>query len=164
MGHENLGIVTAVGSKVTTVKLGDRVVVNAFENKVIPNGGTQSVQIFGAGDYGLGSPEINGGQAEYMRVPFSDDNLLVLSKGKEHELDYLLLADIFPTSWYCLESAGQVAGDTVVVFGAGEFYFDLLLGTCLQGNQQDLLGYSWLIPLCFVAPSECIVLIVSLKD
>lgn len=36
---------------------------------------------------------------------------ILLPKGKDHELDYLLLADIFPTSWYYLESAGQVIKD-----------------------------------------------------
>ncbi|CAG8960305.1 hypothetical protein HYFRA_00012379 [Hymenoscyphus fraxineus] len=119
MGHENIGIVTVIGSQVATIKVGDRVVVNAFENRVVPNGGTQTIQIFGAGDYGLGSSQVDGGQAEYMRVHFSDDNLLVLPKGKGNELDYLLLADIFPTSWFCLDAAGQGAGETVVVFGAG---------------------------------------------
>jgi len=64
---------------------------------------------------------MDGGQAEYMRVPFADDNLLKLEPGTGKELDYLLLADIFPTAWWGLECAGQVVGDTVVVFGAGEF-------------------------------------------
>ena len=54
-----------------------------------------------------------------MRVPFANANVLKLPAGDVHELDYLLLADIWPTAWYALEYAGQVVGDTVVVFGAG---------------------------------------------
>ena len=38
-----------------------------------------------------------GGQAEYVRVPFADYNALKLPPGKEHEDDFALLADIFPT-------------------------------------------------------------------
>ena len=38
-----------------------------------------------------------GGQAEYVRVPFADFNALKLPPGKEHEEDFALLADIFPT-------------------------------------------------------------------
>lgn len=39
----------------------------------------------------------SGGQAEYVRVPFADFNALKLPPGKEHEEDFALLADIFPT-------------------------------------------------------------------
>lgn len=38
-----------------------------------------------------------GGQAEYLRVPFADFNALILPPGTEHEEDFALLADIFPT-------------------------------------------------------------------
>lgn len=38
-----------------------------------------------------------GGQAQYLRVPFADFNCLKLPPGKEHEADFALLADIFPT-------------------------------------------------------------------
>lgn len=38
-----------------------------------------------------------GGQAEFIRVPFADFNALKLPPGKEHEADFALLADIFPT-------------------------------------------------------------------
>jgi threonine dehydrogenase-like Zn-dependent dehydrogenase len=41
-----------------------------------------------------------GGQAEYVKVPFADFNALKLPPGKEHEEDFSLLADIFPTGWH----------------------------------------------------------------
>ena len=54
-----------------------------------------------------------------MRVPFAAQNLLIVPDGKQNELDYLLLADIWPTAWWALDRAEQVIGDTVAVFGAG---------------------------------------------
>lgn len=38
-----------------------------------------------------------GGQAQYIRIPYADFNALILPPGKEHESDFILLADIFPT-------------------------------------------------------------------
>ena len=70
---------------------------------------------------GPGIPQLNGGQASFVRVPFANVNLLPLPPGDENELDYLLLADNWPAAWWALECAGQVLGDTVVVFGAGIF-------------------------------------------
>jgi glutathione-independent formaldehyde dehydrogenase len=60
-----------------------------------------------------------GGQAEYLRVPFADFNCLPLPAGKQHEADYALLADIFPTGYHGAELAGVKPGESVVVFGAG---------------------------------------------
>ena len=47
-----------------------------------------------------------GGQAQYLRVPFADFNALKLPRGTEHEADFALLADIFPTGWHGLELSG----------------------------------------------------------
>jgi len=44
----------------------------------------------------------------------------VLPPGDVHELDYLLLSDIWPTAWQCLDYAEFQAGDVVAVFGAGK--------------------------------------------
>jgi threonine dehydrogenase-like Zn-dependent dehydrogenase len=46
-----------------------------------------------------------GGQAEYLRVPFADFNCLKLPPGTEHESDFVLLADIFPTGYHGCELA-----------------------------------------------------------
>ena len=118
-GHECIGIVEEVGSDVTTIKEGDRVVVTAVIVKDLDNGEEEMIGGYGVGDYGIPTEQINGGQAQFMRIPFANSSLLVLPPGDEFELDYLLLADIWPTAWFCLESAGQVLGDVVVVFGAG---------------------------------------------
>ena len=41
-----------------------------------------------------------GGQAQAIRVPYADFNCLTLPPGTEHEADFALLADIFPTGWH----------------------------------------------------------------
>lgn len=60
-----------------------------------------------------------GGQAQYLRIPYADFNGLKLPEGTEHEADFALLADIFPTGWHGLVLAGFKPGESVAVFGAG---------------------------------------------
>jgi glutathione-independent formaldehyde dehydrogenase len=71
--------------------------------------------------YGFaGMGPYNGGQAEYLRVPYADFNCLQLpSDVKEKENDYVMLSDIFPTGWHATELAGIKPGDSVVIYGAG---------------------------------------------
>lgn len=120
LGHENIGIVVEVGSDVSVIKKGDRVVVNADLEESLDNADTEDRGILGISIPGV-IPKRDGGQAEYVRVPWADANCLVVPPGREHELDYILLADIWPTAWWALDRAEQVFGDTVVVFGAGTF-------------------------------------------
>ncbi|KAK1223072.1 hypothetical protein PQX77_014071 [Marasmius sp. AFHP31] len=127
-GHENMGIIDEVGSGVTLLKKGDRVVMpfnvacgrcvncedrkSAFCTNVNPG--------FAGGAYGyVAMGPYPGGQAEYVRVPFADFNALKLPPGKEHEEDFALLADIFPTGWHGVELSGFRPGESVAVFGAG---------------------------------------------
>lgn len=119
-GHENMGIVEEVGSGITTLRKGDRVVISDIDFEADPNDELEIGGLLGIGDYGP-FHQMNGGQAQFMRVPNADVNVLLLPDGDKHELDYLLLADIWPTAWFALDSAGQVFGDTVVVFGAGKY-------------------------------------------
>ena len=127
-GHENMGVVEEVGSAVKERKVGDRVVMpfnvacgfckncqrgfTGFCTTVNPG--------FAGGAYGYVSmgPWV-GGQAEYMQVPFADFNCLPLPAGKEHEADFALLADIFPTGYHGAELADVRPGESVAVFGAG---------------------------------------------
>ena len=128
-GHENLGVIEEVGSGVTSLEPGDRVVMpfnvacgfckncqagyTAFCLTVNPSG-------FAGGAYGyVAMGPYPGGQAEYLRVPYADFNCLPLPAGTEHEADYALLADIFPTGYHGCELAGVGPGETVAVYGAG---------------------------------------------
>jgi glutathione-independent formaldehyde dehydrogenase len=64
--------------------------------------------------YGFaGMGPFNGGQAEYLRVPYGDFNCLRLppeAKDPEKQLDYVMLSDIFPTGWHATELAGVAPG------------------------------------------------------
>jgi glutathione-independent formaldehyde dehydrogenase len=62
-----------------------------------------------------------GGQAEFVLVPQADFNCLKLpgKPGDEHEDDFLLLSDVFPTAFHATELACVSAGKTVAIFGAG---------------------------------------------
>ena len=129
LGHENLGEVIEIGEAVDRVKVGDRVCLpfnvacgfcencehglTGFCLTVNPG--------FAGGAYGFaGMGPYEGGQAEYLRVPYGDFNCLVLPPGSEEkENDYVMLADIFPTGYHATELAGVLPGETVVIYGAG---------------------------------------------
>ena len=127
-GHENMGIIQEAGPAVNNLKVGDRVVMpfnvacgfckncqrgfTGFCTTVNPG--------FAGGAYGYVAmgPWV-GGQAEYLQVPFADFNCLPLPQGKEHEADFAMLADIFPTGHHGAELAGVSPGESAAVFGAG---------------------------------------------
>ncbi|KAJ3807248.1 hypothetical protein EV368DRAFT_76895 [Lentinula lateritia] len=126
-GHENMGIVDLL-------KKGDRVVMpfNVACGRCIncEEGRSAFCTVVNPGFINLRSPfhywasyvamgPYPGGQAEYVRVPFADFNALVLPPGTEHEEDFALLADIFPTGWHGVQLSGFRPGESVVVFGAG---------------------------------------------
>ena len=128
LGHENMGIIQEVGVAVTERKVGDRVVMPfnvacGFCKNCL--GGFTGFCItvnpgFAGGAYGyVAMGPYVGGQAEYMRVPYADFNCLPLPSGNEHEADFALLADIFPTGYHGAELAGVRPGESVAVFGAG---------------------------------------------
>jgi glutathione-independent formaldehyde dehydrogenase len=144
-GHENMGIVTEVGSGVVRVKKGDRVVLpfnvacgfckNCLAGKtgfcLTVNDG------FAGGAYGYVSMgPYRGGQAEYLRVPFADFNCLVLPPGEEHEDDFALLADIFPTGYHATELAEVSPGESVTVFGAGPVGLMATYSALLRGASR----------------------------
>jgi len=144
-GHENMGVVTEIGSGVTLLKKGDRIVLpfnvadgrcrnceagkTAFCTGVNPG--------FAGGAYGyVAMGPYQGGQAQYLRVPYADFNALVLPPGTEHEADFALLADIFPTGWHGLQLSGFQPGDSVAVFGAGPVGLMAAYSAVLRGASK----------------------------
>lgn len=127
-GHENMGIVEDVGPGVVTIKKGDRVVMPfnvacGFCKNCLAGYSGFCLTVnpgFAGGAYGyVAMGPYTGGQAEFLRVPFADYNCLVLPPGNEHESDFILLADIFPTGYHGCELAQVSPGETVAVYGAG---------------------------------------------
>ena len=127
-GHENMGTIEEIGSGVTSLKVGDRVVMpfnvacgfckncqagfTGFCLTVNPG--------FAGGAYGyVAMGPYMGGQAERLRVPFADFNCLTLPPGEQFETDFVLLADIFPTGYHGCELAQVSPGESVAVYGAG---------------------------------------------
>ena len=131
MGHEPMGIVREVGSEVTAVKDGDRVVVPfniSCGTCWMCSQGLQSQcettqnrdRGFGASLFGYTKlyGQVPGGQAEYLRVPFG--NTLPI-KVPDAPLDdrYVYLSDVLPTAWQAVQYAGIPQGGTVLVLGLG---------------------------------------------
>ncbi len=145
-GHENMGIVEEVGDGVARIERGDRVVMpfnvacGFCKNCVAGNTGfclTVNPSGFAGGAYGyVEMGPYPGGQAEYLRVPFADFNCLTLPAGDEHESDFVLLADIFPTGYHGCELAGVSPGESVVVYGAGPVGLMAVYSALLRGASR----------------------------
>ncbi|MEU8299596.1 glutathione-independent formaldehyde dehydrogenase [Micromonospora sp. NPDC048909] len=127
-GHENMGTVVEVGPGVVSVKEGDRVsmpfnVACGFCKNCLAGYTAYCLTVnpgFGGGAYGyVAMGPYRGGQAEYLRVPFADFNCLQLPKDGEHENDFAMLADIFPTGYHGVAMTNLRPGETITVMGAG---------------------------------------------
>ena len=140
LGHEFMGEVVEVGSGNTNLKKGDRVVVpfviacghcffcekqqySACDNSNPAEKADMSEIMYGQAVSGLfGYSHLTGGyaggQAEYVRVPYSDVGPLVIPDGLEDE-KVLFLSDILPTGWMAAVNCDVEPGDTVAVWGCG---------------------------------------------
>lgn len=129
-GHEFIGVVEEIGSGVHKLKVGDSVMVpfniacgkcvfckqELYGNCHESNPGATAVGgIFG---YSHTAGGYDGGQAEYVRVPYADVGPTVIPEWMDPD-DAVLLTDVVPTGYQAAEMAGIQTGDTVVVFGAG---------------------------------------------
>lgn len=131
IGHEPMGIVVEVGSAVTNLTVGDRVVIPfgiACGECFMCRRGLQSqcettqVKEKGSGAALFGYSElygsVPGGQAEYLRVPFADYGPVKVGTDLPDER-YLFLSDILPTAWQGVKYADVPDGGTLAVFGLG---------------------------------------------
>ena len=120
VGHEMVGVVEKAGPAVLSVKPGDRVTVNVetfcghcffcqhgwVNNCIDPNGG-----------WALGC-RIDGGQTEYVRVPFADQGLNKIPDGVT-DRQALLVGDVLATGFWAARISEITAEDTVLILGAG---------------------------------------------
>jgi alcohol dehydrogenase len=132
IGHEAVGTVTEVGAAVKKVKIGDRVLVSCVSAcgacRFCREG--RYGQCTGGGGWILGN-EIDGTQAEYVRVPFADNSTFPVPPGVSDE-ELLMLADILPTGYEVGVLNGQIRpGDVVAVVGAGPVGLSAIAGARL---------------------------------
>jgi len=137
LGHEAMGIVAEVGSEVTGLRPGDRVVVpfviacgkcwmcarglhtqcetTAKKNRdpALPETGAA---LFG---YTKLYGQVPGGQAEFLRVPYADVGPVIVPNDDEPDERYLYLSDVLPTAWQAVDYAEVPSGGTVAVLGLG---------------------------------------------
>jgi threonine dehydrogenase-like Zn-dependent dehydrogenase len=129
-GHEFTGVVEEVGPGVQKLKVGDHVLVpfniacgacpfckqelygNCHESN------PEATAVGGIFGYSHTAGGYDGGQAEYVRVPYADVGPTVIPQGMDLD-DAVLLTDVVPTGYQAAEMGGIKKGDTVVVFGAG---------------------------------------------
>jgi threonine dehydrogenase-like Zn-dependent dehydrogenase len=140
LGHEFMGEVVEVGKENKRLKKGDRVVVpfviacgkcffcekhqySACDNSNPADKADMSEKLYGYQMSGLfGYSHLTGGypggQAEYVRVPYSDVGPIVVPDGMDDD-EVLFLSDILPTGWMAAENCEIEEGDTVAVWGCG---------------------------------------------
>jgi threonine dehydrogenase-like Zn-dependent dehydrogenase len=131
LGHEPMGVVVEVGSAVTKLKVGDRVVIpfniSCGECFMCTRGLQSQCETTQVREYGSGASlfgytklygQVPGGQAEYLRVPLADYNHIPVGSHLPDER-YLFLSDILPTAWQGVEYAQVPEGGTLAVMGLG---------------------------------------------
>jgi len=131
LGHEPMGIVEEVGSEVTHIKPGDRVVIPfniscgrcwMCDQHLYSQCETTQVREQGKGAAFLGYTklygQVPGGQAELLRVPQAQFGPIKVPEGPPDER-FVYLSDVVPTAWQAVDYAGIPKGGSVAVYGLG---------------------------------------------
>jgi S-(hydroxymethyl)glutathione dehydrogenase/alcohol dehydrogenase len=129
-GHEFCGVVEEVGPEVETLQVGDHVLVpfNIACGRCVfcrqglfgacHESNPQATAVGGIFGYSHTAGGFDGGQAEYVRVPYADVGPTLIPEGMDLD-DAVLLTDVVPTGYQAAEMGGIQVGDTVAIFGAG---------------------------------------------
>lgn len=167
VGHEMVGVVEEVGSGVTHVQPGDRVTVNVetfcgecfFCKKGFVNNCTDD-----NGGWALGC-RIDGGQAEYVRVPFADQGLNKIPDGVS-DRQALLVGDVLATGYWAARISEITEDDTVLIIGAGPTGICTLLSVMLKHPKRIIVCEKDAARVAFVrahypevltvAPEDCV--------
>ncbi len=131
LGHEPMGIVEEVGSEVTELSPGDRVVIPfqiACGHCFMCGQGLQTqCETTQVREKGMGAAlfgytklygEVPGGQAQFLRVPQAQYTHIKVPEGPPDER-FVYLSDVLPTAWQAVEYAGIPDGGSVAVLGLG---------------------------------------------
>ncbi|MFC5500934.1 zinc-dependent alcohol dehydrogenase family protein [Lysinimonas soli] len=142
LGHEGIGVITEVGSGVTQLAVGDRVILacvsscgrcsncrqGLYSHCLDPEGIAGIGWIFGY--------MIDGTQAEYVRVPFAENSVYKVPEGVT-DAEGILLSDILPTGFEIGVQYGQVTpGDVVAVIGSGPVGLSAVMTARLYGPSK----------------------------
>jgi threonine dehydrogenase-like Zn-dependent dehydrogenase len=131
LGHEPMGIVEEVGSEVTNLAPGDRVVIpfqmSCGDCFMCAQGLQTQCETTQVRDQGMGAAlfgytklygQVPGGQAQYLRVPQAQyTHIKVPHEGPDERFVYL--SDVLPTAWQAVEYAGIPDGGSVTILGLG---------------------------------------------
>lgn len=119
LGHEGIGVITETGSAVTEFHPGDRVVISCISSCGKCDACRKGMYSHCAtGGWILGN-EIDGTQAQFVRIPHADTSLYRIPAGTDEEA-LVMLSDILPTGFECGVLNGKVQpGSTVAIVGAG---------------------------------------------
>lgn len=137
VGHEMVGVVEEIGSDVKNVKIGDRVTVNVetfcgecffCKNGYVNNCTNKN------GGWALGC-RIDGGQAEYVRVPYADNGLNIIPQNVTDE-QALFVGDVLATGFWATRISEIKKEDTVLIIGAGPTGLCTLLCVMLKNPQK----------------------------
>jgi len=131
LGHEPMGIVEEVGSEVSHIKPGDRVVIPfniscghcwMCDQHLYSQCETTQVREQGKGAAFLGYTklygQVPGGQAEFLRVPQAQFGPIKVPEGPPDER-FVYLSDVVPTAWQAVAYAGIPQGGSLAVYGLG---------------------------------------------
>jgi threonine dehydrogenase-like Zn-dependent dehydrogenase len=131
LGHEPMGIVEAVGSEVTHIAPGDRVVipfnVSCGHCYMCGKGLMSQCETTQVHEYGTGASllgytklygQVAGGQAEFLRVPQAQYGPIKVPEGPPDDR-FVFLSDVLPTAWQAVEYANIPEGGSVLVMGLG---------------------------------------------
>jgi len=155
LGHETMGIVEESGSEVKKVKKGDRVIVPFpvscghcwyCEHDLWSqcDNSNANGEIGGILGYSKTYGGYDGGQAEYLRVPYANVGPTTVPEELSDE-QVLFLTDILPTSYWGVENGGVKQGDTVIVLGCGPVGLLTIKWSLMFGAKRviavDYVGY-----------------------
>ena len=140
VGHEMVGVVEEVGDNVTKVKPGDRVTINVetfcgecffCRNGYVNNCTDEN------GGWALGC-RIDGGQAEYVRVPYADQGLNKIAESISDE-EALFVGDVLATGFWAARISEITKNDTVVIIGGGPTGICTLLCVMLKAPEKIIM-------------------------
>jgi alcohol dehydrogenase len=136
LGHEGVGVVDKVGDGVTAFKVGDCVIVSCISACGVCEYCRRNMYSHcKTGGWILGN-EIDGTQAEYVRIPHANTSMYAVPAGTDEEA-LVMLSDILPTGFECGVLNGKVQpGSTVAIVGAGPVGLAALLTAQFYSTSQ----------------------------